>query len=69
MINVNIRDDDVYDSDGLIKLLDLRPSTLETARDTGAIQYGKRSRRCFYLGKDVKAWLFSANGTNGDEDE
>ena len=67
MISVTIPDDAVYDSDGLIKLLDLRPSTLETARDTGAIMYGKRSKRCFYLGKDVKAWLFSANGSDDKE--
>lgn len=66
MIQAQIPDDAVFDSDGLLKLLGLRPQALRHARAHG-LRYAKRFKRAWYLGKDVKAWLFSPT-ENGNED-
>jgi hypothetical protein len=60
MIQVQIPDDAVYDSEGLMRLLGLRPQALRHARANGLL-YAKRCKRAWYLGRDVKAWLFAGS--------
>ena len=65
-VHLRISDDAVFDLPGLTKALGLRESTVRHAKTVGALRYGRAAKRTWFLGRDVKAWLFG-NG-NGKHD-
>lgn len=70
-VHVSIQPTDVFDEQGLIKLLGLRANTLRVARQNREIEYTKKAQRVWYRGDAVLRWLFAPNGcgcTNGRMD-
>jgi len=56
---VSIEPRQVYDDGALFVTLGLSPSTLATARRSGALRFTRRGKRTLYLGQWLLDWLES----------